>query len=48
MENKNELQYILARDALRKLMDMGLLHEQEYALAERYIAEKYRPLLHSI
>ena len=45
MDNKNELQYILARNALDKLVDMGLMSREEYTLAEGYIAEKYRPLL---
>jgi len=45
MESKNELYYILARNALEKLMGMGHLTCEQYARAESYIAEKYRPLL---
>ena len=45
MKNKNELDYILSLGALKKLLALGLLSDEEYALAEVHIAEKYRPLL---
>jgi len=48
MKNKSELYYILSLRALEKLLTLGYLSEQEFTLAESYLAEKYRPLLRSV
>ena len=48
MDGVNELHYTLAVNALKKLLTMGMISEKEYAVAEGYIAEKFRPLLRSI
>ena len=48
MKNTNELYYILSRQALEKLVELGLLSQQEFDLAESYLAEKYRPLLRNV
>ena len=48
MKNKSELYYILSRQALKKLLELGHLSKQEFDLAESYLAEKYRPILRPV
>ena len=48
MKNKSELYYILSRQALEKLLELGYLSQQEFDSAESYLAEKYRPLLRPV
>lgn len=44
----NEVKYKMALGFLKKLLDQGKISCEEYENADRYVAEKYKPLLASI
>jgi hypothetical protein len=47
-QSVNEVKYKMAFGFLKKLLDQGKISHEEYETADRYIAEKYKPLLAAI
>lgn len=44
----NEVKYRMAVAFLRKLLGQGLISDAEFEIADRFNAEKYKPLFNSI
>ena len=44
----NEVKYRMAVAFLRKLLEQGLISDAEFEIADRYNAEKYKPLCRAI
>lgn len=44
----NEVKYKMALAFLRKLLAQGLITNTEFEIADRYNAEKYKPLLKAV
>lgn len=47
-QSANEVKYRMAVSFLNKLLERSLITRDEFGIAERYSAEKYRPILRSI
>lgn len=44
----NEVKYKMAVGFLRKLLSQGLITDAEFEIADRYTAEKYKPIFKAV